>query len=51
KKIVCEFFKTGSCYKFDACPFSHDLKLEPCRFFHLNNNCKEANCPYSHDPL
>ncbi|KAI8098358.1 uncharacterized protein B0P05DRAFT_521617 [Gilbertella persicaria] len=50
-KIVCQFFKTGSCSKFEDCEFSHDLSIEPCRFYFLNGKCNNNACPYSHAPL
>jgi len=52
KNEVCKYFKSSCCRKGDDCPFSHDLKKEPCRFFHLSGHCFQGeNCKYSHEEL
>ncbi|KAL9643105.1 hypothetical protein ABK040_003905 [Willaertia magna] len=48
-KDLCKFYLTGSCYKGENCPFSHDKSSFPCKFFHLYNSCTKGNlCEYSH---
>ncbi|KAL1915727.1 uncharacterized protein VTP21DRAFT_6486 [Calcarisporiella thermophila] len=49
---ICKFFRSYSCVKGESCPYSHDLKQEPCRFFHLKKYCeKGSSCRFSHDLL
>ncbi|KAJ1912219.1 hypothetical protein H4219_005684 [Mycoemilia scoparia] len=47
--IVCKYFKSGSCGKGSLCPFSHNLKLEPCHFFYNRGHCLKGDaCQFSH---
>ncbi|KAJ3278055.1 hypothetical protein HK104_002700 [Borealophlyctis nickersoniae] len=49
---LCRFHKSGTCKSGQFCPYSHDLKLEPCVYHHFRGGCgKGDTCGYSHDDL